>query len=90
MQNILKLHSIRKKAAESERSVQAKMEAFGKYMKAYDEEIEKAKRRGEKAASDKAKADQEIAEYEASIASNASIERELDSMMEKEDTKKRR
>ncbi len=82
--------AIRKKAAESERSVQAKMEAFGKYMKAYDEEIEKAKRRGEKAASDKAKADQEIAEYEASIASNASIEKELDSMMEDDDKKKRR
>lgn len=82
--------AIRKKAAESEKSVQAKMEEFNRYIQSYDAEIEEANKRREKAASDKEKADQEIAEYEASIASNASIERELDSMMEKEDTKKRR
>lgn len=72
---------LRKKAEEAEKAVQAKMQEFQKYIDSYDEEIEEANKRREKAANDKAETDEEIAKYQASISSNADIEKELESMM---------
>ena len=57
------------------------MQEFQKYIDSYDEEIEEANKRREKAANDKAETDEEIAKYQASISSNADIEKELESMM---------
>ena len=72
---------LRKRAEEAEKAVQAKMQEFQKYIDSYDEEIEEANKRREKAASDKAETDEEIAKYQASISSNTDIEKELESMM---------
>lgn len=72
---------LRKRAEESEKAVQAKMKEFQKYIDSYDEEIEEANKRREKAANDKAETDEEIAKYQASISSNTDIEKELESMM---------
>ena len=72
---------LRKRAEEAEKAVQAKMQEFQKYIDSYDEEIEEANKRREKAASDKAETDEEIAKYQASISANTDIEKELESMM---------
>lgn len=79
---------LRKRAEESEKSVQAKMEEFQRFIDSYDEEINRANERREKAASDKAQTDEEIAKYQASIESNADIEKELESMMEVDEEEK--
>ena len=86
------VEAIRRRAAESDKSVQEKLAAVKKRIESYDAAIEKANKRREKAAEGRAKNAKEIADYEASIASNESIEKELDLMMEaeEEETQKRR
>ncbi len=79
------VEAIRRRAAESDKSVQEKLAAVQKRIESYDAAIEKANKRREKAAEGRAKNAKEIADYEASIASNESIEKELDLMMEAEE-----
>ena len=81
------VEAMRRKAVESEKAVQQKMEEFDKYIKAYDTEIEDANKRREKAAGDREKNNKEIEDYKASIASNEDIERQLEDMMKQEEPK---
>lgn len=81
---------MRKKAAEIEKAKKKKIDDFNKFMAAYDEEVEDANKRREKASGDNAKHKQEIEDYKATIASDEDLMKEIDSMMNEEESETKR
>ena len=75
------VEEIRRKAVEKENAKQETVAKFEAYVKSYDKDIEEARTRKEKAEETRTQNEQEIADYEADIASNDDLMKNLISMM---------